>query len=182
MSAGDSSSADDYARICKIIAGALIGGVTSFLAITLVVRAIGDQGLLAAEPWNLASREAILSLISVVFAATAAGVSLAVPDVVANSLRRQVAAGKYPSAANGRANDDWAFRRVYQTRMIIGLALLEGAAFFCLIAFMLEGRLLPVIGGFILISLMASRFPSREAMDRFVEDQEAKILEERHAA
>jgi hypothetical protein len=59
--------------------------------------------------------------------------------------------------------------------------MLEGAAIFCAIGFLLEGRIPALIAASVIVILMAARFPTRGAVDAFVEDQETLMLQERQA-
>jgi len=184
-SSNTSDPLDRQAMVSQIIAFALVAGVTTFLGITLVIRSTGGKGLLAPDPWNIAPPSAIISLLSVVLAVIVTALSFVVPNTIAANMRRQFAKGKFPTIGpdSPPIKDAMsAFRMIHQLRMIVGLAMLEGAAFLCVIAFMLEGRLPPLIAAGTLILLMVSRFPTRERIDRFVEDQQAKLLEDRQAA
>ena len=59
---------------------------------------------------------------------------------------------------------------LYQTQLIIGLALLEGSAFFNLIAYLLEGNWFSLgIAGFML-ALMAMMFPTGDRFEKWAED------------
>ena len=49
---------------------------------------------------------------------------------------------------------------IYQTRLVIACALLEGAAFFNLVAYFIEGQTLNLIVTGVLLVMMAMRFPT----------------------
>ncbi len=176
---------DKQAMVSQIIAFALVAGVSTFLGIALVIRSTGGKGVLAPDPWNIAPPSAIISLMSVVLAAIMIVLAFVVPNTIAVNMRRQVAKGKFPNVGPDSPplkDAPSALRMIHQLRMIVGLAMLEGAAFLCVIAFLLEGRLPPLIAAGTLILLMVARIPTRERIDRFVEDQQAKILEDRQGA
>ena len=60
---------------------------------------------------------------------------------------------------------------VFQSAHIVGFALLEGAAFFALIAWMLESTQYAVGAAVILIALMVIRFPTASRISFWVEDR-----------
>jgi len=59
---------------------------------------------------------------------------------------------------------------IYQTRMIVGLAILEGAAFFNLISYVVERQswTLAIVG--LLLVLMAMMFPTLNQFENWIED------------
>ncbi|MCA9257855.1 MAG: hypothetical protein KDA61_01590, partial [Planctomycetales bacterium] len=61
---------------------------------------------------------------------------------------------------------------LYQTRFIIASAILEGAAFFNLVAHMIERQTITLVVTGVLLAMMAVRFPSRQ---RFVESIEGEL-------
>ena len=180
-----SNQLDGQAWVCQIIAFALIAGVTIFFGIAVLIRFNSGKGWIAAEPWDLAPVRAILSLLSVVMAAIMAVLSFVVPKAITTAMRRQIAKGQFPKNEEGvplAIDTAGAFRVAYLNQMIVGMAMLEGAAFFCGISFLLEGRLPPPIAAGVLILLMLARFPTRGSIEGFVEDQGAKLLEDRQSA
>jgi hypothetical protein len=67
---------------------------------------------------------------------------------------------------------------LYQTSMIIGDAFLEGAAFYFLIAYLVEGSPIALAGaGFFLIMLLF-QFPTRTKVEAWIERQRGLIEEE----
>ena len=133
------------ARTCRIIAAALSGGVLLFAAIALVIR--------AGEP----PTGRLLSLIAVGFAAFA---------VLASSLVLGFMAGR--TGGVGRTGA----QTLYVTRMLIRLAPLEGAAFFNIIVYLVEGNWWSYLAvGALLLAMLAS-WPTADRVSRFVEDRE----------
>lgn len=138
-----------FALICKIIASSLIGGVLAFAGVAIVLR--------------LGKPPAAAGLIS----AIAAGFA------VASVLIRQVLLGLLAARAGGSRGLGAAGPLApYQTRMIIGLALLEGAAFFNLIAYLLEGRWWSLAVTAALVAFMLASYPTRGRIRQWVEDRE----------
>jgi hypothetical protein len=142
----------------QIICGALMMGLVTFggIAITL---GFNKQG-----PAN--QGELIVPLMGAGFAAIIIVVSLIVPPQVAKAGIRQI--------TTIRPIDDISkldLYMAYQTKMIVGCALLEGAGFFNLIGFIIGGQIwtLGIVG--LLIAMMAVRFPTYERVDAWAEDQ-----------
>jgi hypothetical protein len=69
---------------------------------------------------------------------------------------------------------------VYQTRLIIGCAMIEGAAFFCLIAYLLERRPLSLIVAGVLLLLLISQIPTVSKVESWVESELSTINQLRH--
>ena len=71
--------------------------------------------------------------------------------------------------------------QLYQTQLIVGAALLEGAAFFAGIAFMLERD--PIAAGMalVLLAVLAARFPTRDRIEAWLEQQLGLLQEERQS-
>ncbi len=65
---------------------------------------------------------------------------------------------------------------IYQTRLIIGAALLEGACFFNLVCYMVEGQWwnLAVVGVFLAIN--ASTYPTKDGVETWIQ-QQLELLE-----
>jgi hypothetical protein len=136
----------------QIIAAALILGPLVFAGIAFV----SVQGQPPGDP--------TLAFIGIGFSAIAIVLSLLVPTVAANQkLRLLRNAGNEISTADLFA--------VSQTRVIIRAALLEGAAFFCCIAYMVSRSWLALGAAFVLLVLMVVFFPTRGRFDDWVREQ-----------
>jgi hypothetical protein len=103
----------------------------------------------------------LLSLLAAFFAAVAIVV-------------RQVVLGLMSGRAIPHNNEPTvpASLRLFQTRMIVGLALLEGAAFFNLVAFMTEGHWWTLIVVAVLLVWMLASFPTHGRLKQWIEDRE----------
>lgn len=134
---------------CRIIAGALVFGVVTFAAVAIVLR--------------LDDPPAAAMTISLMAAAFAAAVTV-VRQIVLSLFSGGTGASEGGGTSGALA--------LYQTRMVLGLALLEGAAFFNLVAYLLEGHWwsLAVTAG--LVALMLSAFPTRGRLTQWVADRE----------
>ena len=146
-------------RTCQTIVGAMIMGVATFLAIALFVTQVAVNPA-PAPPGGGAGGAAIAapgdsSLSVITYLAVASGLivlvlSFVVPKINIARARRQIAlAGPiattegvpsepkqlYPASYTGK------LAQLYQTQLIIGSAMLEGAAFFATIAYVEDARI-----------------------------------------
>lgn len=160
----------------QIIVGALAAGVILFFLVTLFVTA-GEE----AEPPEML----LLTYMSLAVAPAAILVALLFPGVLIRSQRETMLADvATPPAgpADGSPAQDAHSKLMrliggYQTALIIRSAILEGAAFFALIAYMLEGQtwILLVVG--VLMLFLLSGIPTRSRVVDFI-DQEQRVIEE----
>jgi hypothetical protein len=68
---------------------------------------------------------------------------------------------------------------IYQTTLLIALALLEGSAFLLLVAYLIEGTVLCLVAGLLVAGGMACYFPTKEGINRWVETQRELIQDDR---
>ena len=127
-------------------------GVLFFAAISFVT----TRGQPAGDP--------MLGYLAVGFAVVALVASLTASTIVANqSLRTVETAGGQISTAK--------YFEILQTRVIIRAAILEGAAFFCLVAYMSTRLWWTFATALVLVAVMAFFFPTRGGFDNWVRDQ-----------
>jgi len=161
---------DAGVRTLQIIHVALATGVLFFLAITVLVLREGE--LLGKQPWAVTL---LITLVAVLFGAAAIVAHMVLPGLIVSSQRKALA--RTPRTG---AEDFESMVMLYQTQKIIGSTFLEGAAFFNVIAYLLEGTALPLILTLLLLVLLVSRIPSRDGMRRWIDAQLAQLREERH--
>jgi hypothetical protein len=135
----------------QIIAAALPGGVLMFGLIVVVLGA-------ATQP----PAGTTLSLIAAVFAMAMLAAHVVVPTLVGR-----------PTEPRRTEDDGAALCGVYQIRMIIGLALLEGAAFFNLVACLVEHNWWSLAIAGCLVVWMLALFPTRTRVEQWIENQRA---------
>lgn len=143
----DDPAITQAAVTCKIIAGALVFGVVAFAAVVVVLR-------LGRQPGGT-----LISFVAVGFAAAM---------IVVRQFVLGIAGGRTGPPQPGPAGP----LALYQTRMIIGLAILEGAAFFNCIAYLLEGRWWTLLAVAVLVARMLASFPTRTRLRQWVADRE----------
>lgn len=107
--------------------------------------------------------------------------SVAVPNVIGNTGRQAVAEGRQPAVPSRRGffantESEIAYNSqpigklagLFQTRLIVGGALCEGPALFCLIAFMLEQSPLSLAMAAFLVFCILLRFPTATRLENWI--------------
>jgi hypothetical protein len=159
------------ARTMQIIAGALAAGVVIFLAIVLFLtsqRAVGPAG------------DSFLTYIAAAYSLAAIMAWAIVPSVIGGRMRQSIVDRNASQWTMKLANaaelgDALPLTSVYQTRLIVGCALLEGAAFFCLVAYLLEQQPMGLIIAGVLLLLLLSQVPTVPRLESWVEGELATI-------
>ena len=146
-------------RTSQIIAGALMAGVIMFGAVVV------------AMTWNKPPGDPVIPIIAVGLAIFAIVARYAVAAAMVSGSRTEIA----KEVRSGRLQESTAVAGrlygAYQTRLIVALALLEGAAFFNLIAYMLAARWWNLAAAGVLLLMMAAAFPTRTKLEQWVHDQ-----------
>jgi len=159
------------ARTLRIILGALIAGCLGFMVFAVIYRRS-----VAGAPPDLP----ILTYLSFAFAVVDTAISFFMPDSLIAAERRKLAQSPENSPQESRPSGEFVkFVGLYQTRMIISAALLEGSIFFFIIAYLVGGSLYCLLGALVLLGIMAIKFPSRDGVRRWVEEQRELLQQER---
>ena len=163
-------------RQLQIIVGALTAGCLFFLAITLVVPMPGG-------PAN--GQVPLVTYVALAFAASALVLRVVVPNLIVSAGLRRIAPGDRGSpsrSSDGRENaspDEAELVRtlfgLLQTRTIVAGALLEGSAFFLLVAYLVERSPLALGAALALIIGLALHIPTVGGTAHWVEDQLAQV-------
>jgi hypothetical protein len=172
-------------RTLQVIVGALTAGPIVFLVIALVLHARHDA---AGGPAPGPALLPVVSVAAVVAAAVLIPLSLVVPRLVSDAARKQIAAGTWPPGQTAEApplgdrgpGDAARLAMVYLQKTIVGAALNEGAAFLAVIAYFLETTPYALALALVLIGGVALRFPRREGVEGWVEDQLGVVDALRH--
>ncbi len=153
-------------RTAQIIAGSLVAGVGCYLGFVLLVLQPAANNGPAAPP--------MLSYIAAGGFVVALLMSRVVPGVMVNQQVARIAAdGAAASQADG--GDTVRLLALYQTRVIVADALLEGAAFFAAAAHMIEREpFTAAIAGFA-VFLMLLTFPTCGRMESWLDLQQARV-------
>ena len=157
--------------VMQIIAFALIMGVVTFLGVVcfLVYGQQGGKGTSGGEGLPM------ISIVSVVMFVSCVGVSLVLPGVILRQAHAQLAANIPRGDANAEERKVAALLSLRQTGLIVGLALLEGAAFMGCIAFLVEAQVFTLAIVAIAIFLMLLRFPLESSLRARVHEDLERI-------
>jgi hypothetical protein len=163
-----------HVRTMQIICGALAAGVIAFLVVVLVLRGTPDP---AAEP-------DVLTYVSIGFFLVILVVSMIVPRAILQSQLAQIARGTWKPpqqlpAGYDVSSESAKLLMAYQTHMIMRLAMLEGAGFFALVAYQVEGHWLSLGVAICALALLLSQFPTRGRLESWAEHARSKMQEMR---
>jgi hypothetical protein len=159
-----SSSLPARVRIMQIIAGALLLGVLSFLAVVLFIRS---------QQANAPPDIPIISLVGVAVLVSNIATALFVPPLVLQGGLRRLAGSRKPS--RGGEADTSGLLVLRQTTLILVLALLEGAAFLGIIAYLLEGSAIGLGVAGVAVLVMLFHFPTEDRVRSWVRQQEQRL-------
>jgi hypothetical protein len=158
-------------KVMQIIAGALFLGVMGFTTIVLVLVATGSivpGGAPAGNP-------PIISFVAVLIWGVQAPLAILLPGLqTRNGLKTIVSRnwpasrGANPASFSTDANKLLALR---QTTLITSLALLEGAAFFAGVSYLLEGRVFVLAVVVVALLQMLMNFPTEYRVRTWLETE-----------
>jgi hypothetical protein len=167
-------------RVAQIIIGALIVGCLVFGVIASV-----QAGAVGVQPGRVPR---LLTYVAIAFAATALLARAVVGSMITASGRRRIAEGTWsPPAQGGPVNqrlideigDPARLAALFLTRTIVLGALLEGPAFFLLVAHLIEGTLESLIGAAVMLLGLVLSFPTHGRMVSWIEEQLGEIERQR---
>lgn len=144
-------------RALRVIAVALVVGVLAFAGVAVAL------WVLKVAPVQPNAEPPIVSYVAAGMLLLMAALSLFVPNLVASNAARQS-----PPANLDRLT---ALLNIHQGKEIIGLAMLESAAFFSLVAFILEGRPWTPALTAAALGLMMIRFPTTGKIENWIDSQ-----------
>jgi hypothetical protein len=161
------------ARTLQIVVGAMATGVVFFAAIVWTI---------VPPPAVVPAGQPIITYVAAPFGFAAVSAAFFVPGLIQANFRRAIASGK-PLATNIANQIPAPLREVgqlgiaCQTVLIVRAALLEGAAFIALVAYMLERQTLSLVvaGGLLLVLL--GGFPTRAKLEDAIEGERRAIEE-----
>jgi hypothetical protein len=148
-----------FVLVSQIISFALIGGVVMFAAIAFL---IGP---------NQPGGGPLVAYLAAGFAGIALVLQAFVPALVVSANRNSYLNSQPRQDPRDRAEAETRLMPLFQTKHIIRMALLEGAAFFCLVAYLVSGLLWLYAIVAALVALMVVSLPTRSALDHWLEEQ-----------
>jgi hypothetical protein len=173
----------------QIIYGCLIFGPIPVLLIAYFIgpmlagpQAAAVQAGVPAGDLSDQTFKAILSYAAIGAAALAVLMSFILPKVISAAGAKSAAARAQPGGNAGKAAtlesiDEQRGRLLplFQTQLIIRAAILEGAAFFAAVMYMLTGNLILAGVAIALLLVMLAAFPTRPRLDRWLEQQQERL-------
>jgi hypothetical protein len=147
------------ARTMQIIVGALAIGVLNFEVIALFIVTSSKDPAVDPPPMTYA---AIGAAVIAFFA------SALVPMFLAGPMKQQIATAQ---TVTGAKPDFRRYAGLYQTLLIIRCAILEGAAFFCLVSFTIEHHIAgPIVATLLLLAILV-QFPTLSRLESWIETE-----------
>jgi hypothetical protein len=143
----------------QIIVGALAIGIVNFEFVALGIVMSGDH------PGINPPR---LTYAAVGFAVIAFLAAPLISMFLAGPMKQQIADGQ---TVTGAKLDFRRYTGVFQTLLIIRCAILEGAAFFCLVSFMIEHHIAGPIGATLLLLAILVQFPTLSRLENWIETE-----------
>ena len=164
-------------RVMQIIVGAMSFGCFCFLLIAILV----SQNI------NKAPDQLILTYIALPIAAIILGVCAVSPVIIVSQGRKNIQQKLFSNANRVSENftDDKMRKEnskaqmliaLFQTKIFVASAILEGAVFFLLIAYMAEHSLLCISAAVVLLFLLIAQMPTTGRATYWIEDQ-LKLLD-----
>jgi hypothetical protein len=172
------NSSDDVTLVAErlwkmqIIQAAIVAGALIYAIIALVMR---QGGIMRGHGGQ--------SIISYVMAAFAATALIQFPIITRRIIKenRKKIADRVPSTGSTElksTSDTAALLASFQTQMIIGAAILEGATFGLIVAFLIEATSWTLIGAIVLTAVNAFQLPTRIRLERWLDEQRELIQQE----
>ena len=157
---------EDIRRIVltsRVIVLALATGVFFFGAIVVTLQAPDLQA-----PLN------VLTIMALAFGGGAIAMRVVLPSILVAAQVRQI--GEQPGDASRDASK---LALAFQAKTIFACALLEGAAFFALVALMIEHHVASLIVAAVLLAGILSHLPTVGGINDWIEHQQRRIDEHR---
>jgi hypothetical protein len=154
-------------RTMRIIVFAMCLGILLFLGLALYLRSTGEYE--QKEPTlTLSYFTAGLAVLCVVM-------SVVVPALMESAWRRTAPRELGPAPPPGELSAaEVRWWGLYQTRLIVRSALLEGPCFALLVAYLIEGQLWTVAVAVVVLLLLAAGFPTESGVRDWVERQRSR--------
>ena len=157
----------------QIITAALAIGILVFAAVVLVLFQGSDQG----DQENLP----VVTYVALGFGVLALVASVLVPRLIDAGNRNGILSGtNQPSNSSqqtAEVGEVGLFMGMYLGRLIVGVAILEGAAFFNLAARIIEGQTISLIMAALLLVAILLKFPTRSSVENWIETERRTIEE-----
>jgi hypothetical protein len=170
--------------VLQVIVTALVVGCVFFLVVAILVPGPGAERAGEGRPLQI-------TWVALAFLAVMLVARCVLPTIVVRKGRRQIARGTFSLLQTREAplqgsreeleqmGDAGPLYMLYQTKTIIGAAMIEGITFFMLIAYLVERQVVALGIAVALILAIAAHMPTRAGVIHWIEDQLRFVEEER---
>jgi hypothetical protein len=154
-------------RVMQTIAAALTIGPLVLLGVALAVTQAGERPQAPHDPPVLTLLAGLVTVLDLI-------AWMIVPGVMGRQARQRLAGGAAipPTGAGSSAADskptDAALLALYQTRLIVSMALIEAAALLAGVAYLMEGQQVAFFIGLFLVVLLAAQIPKRPRVETWL--------------
>jgi hypothetical protein len=162
----------------RITIGALAAGILILGFICFGVRDWGQK--------PAADRTPVMTYLALGFAAVMIVIHVVVPYRLATNARRArarqvVRFDERGTSADGLDSESVDLLGIYQDQLVMRAALIEGPAFFLLLAYMVEGQLIALLVAGLLLLRQLSMIPSQTRVERWLDEQRELLAEDRQS-
>lgn len=167
-------------RVVQVIVSALVAGALSFLIITVFMASKTGP----ASEAKTTEGSPLIFYVGLAATVLAIMARLVVPNAIEAAGRRALAAEPlpHPGTPADRSNLDGRLMALYQRRLIVAAALIEGPTFLLSTAYMLEHSQAALIVAMVMIALIAIHFPTQSRVSNWLAHQRWLVEEERALA
>lgn len=163
---------DRFTTTVQIIIGALAFGVLAFAIVVILMQPEQAD----------ADESGINSLMAAGAAVVALLMLMVVPKILQSNMRQSIVDGNFlvkniPAPVATELGDFGSLTAMYQVTLIVGAAILEGAAFYNLIAYMLEHQSINLLFAVGLLIAILFKFPTRGGIESWINDEQTLIAE-----
>ena len=168
----------------QVIVAALVAGCAFFFVVALILPPPGAHGVAGERPLQI-------TWVALAFLFVIVAARFVLPTIVVRKGRGGIARGTFslPQTRDAplqgsreeleQMGDAGRLFVLYQTKTIIGAALIEGVTFFMIIAYLAERQMLALGIAIALILAVAAHMPTRAGVVHWIEDQLRFVEEER---
>jgi hypothetical protein len=168
-------------RVLQLVVAAMISGILMFLIVVCLTAGHGPAQ----------EEHPIVTTIALAMAALCVILRLIVPDVVVSAARRKILRGEYNPGASAtwaakrqaleaffrRTGDAGRLMAVYMTTTVLAGAILEGAAFLLLVAYLVDRQAVSLAVAIAILVALAAHMPWRARVFAWI-DRELGHLEQ----
>lgn len=153
----------------RLVLGAMAAGSVVFLVVAAVVRETGQIEESETKP--------MLTYLACGYAALSLVLRMVLPPLVAGAANRRDAASPVDvpprdSGVGDDADDLAPYRGGFTVRTIMSAAIVEGAAFFAVVAYMLEGMAVSLAVAAVMVVVLLAQWPTQRRFESWAARQQ----------